>query len=95
MSGILGLFSIGQTTGMVVDSGEGATHTLPVYEGYASVHAVNRLYVSGEFLTMHLRDMLEKRGYSFTTPYELDIVRKIKETECYVAEDFENEKKLS
>ena len=80
---------------MVVDAGEGTTHTLPVFEGYASCHAINRLDVAGEFLTAHLRDMLEKRGYSFTTPYELDIVRKIKETECYVAEDYKKEKKLS
>lgn len=76
---------------MGIDSGEGATHTVPIYEGYTCIHAINTLHFSGAELTSYLRDLLEVRGYSFTTPYERDIVQSIKENLCYVSEDYQAE----
>ena len=93
MAPALGLFATGATTGLAVDSGEGGTHTVPVYEGYSCVHAINSLKFSGEALTRHLRDLLDERGYSFTTPKDLDIVRDIKERLCYISEDYSTELK--
>jgi Actin and related proteins len=83
----LGLFSAGKTIGIVVDSGEGGTHTVPVYEGYSCVHAINKLKFAGGEMTSYLRDLLDERGYSFTTPKEIDIVRDIKEKLCIVSEE--------
>jgi actin-related protein len=83
----LGLYGQGKTIGLVVDSGEGATHVVPVYEGYPCVHAINTVTVSGGDVTEYLRLLLEKRGYSFTTNPEMEIVRNIKEQFCELNPD--------
>lgn len=88
---VLSLYASGRTTGITLHSGDGVTHTVPVYEGYALPHAVIRMDLAGRDVTDHLTQLINKNGHAICGDKQRDDVQAIKEQHCYIAVDFEAE----
>ena len=82
---VLSLYASGRTTGVVLDVGEGVTHCIPVYEGYALPHSIMRSDIAGRDVTNRLQLLLRKSGLAFSTTAEADFVSTMKEQVCYVS----------
>jgi len=92
---MLVLYAQGLLTGVVVDSGDGVTHIVPVWEGIVPPTLIKRLNVAGRHMTRYLIKLLQVRGYAFNRTADFETVRQIKEELCYVGYDLEVEKRLA
>lgn len=90
---VLSLYASGRTTGIVLDAGDGVSHAVPVYEGFAMPSSIRRIDVAGRDVTEHLQTLLRKSGYVFHTSAEKEVVRLIKESVSYVAPDARKEER--
>jgi actin-related protein len=90
---VLTLYSSGRTTGIVCDSGDGVTHTVPIFDGYSLPHAVQRINLAGRDLTQFMSKILMETGVTLQSSAELEIVRDIKEKTCYIAQNYAAEMK--
>eukprot|EP01012_Entosiphon_sulcatum_P031593 TRINITY_DN4009_c0_g1_i1.p1 TRINITY_DN4009_c0_g1~~TRINITY_DN4009_c0_g1_i1.p1 ORF type:complete len:392 (+),score=68.24 TRINITY_DN4009_c0_g1_i1:171-1346(+) len=95
MSAVLSLYAQGLLTGLVVDTGDGVTHTVPVVEGFLLGKAVKRIDLGGRDVTDYLIKLLLRRGYAFNSTADFDTVRQIKERFCYVSCDHDLESRLA
>ncbi|CAP28660.1 Protein CBG08925 [Caenorhabditis briggsae] len=89
---IMSLFGSGRTTGIVIESGEHATHVTPIYKGKVITGAVSHLDIGGHQLTEYLTTMVSaERSHIFPNGAKLDMARQIKENIGYVVLDYELE----
>ncbi|XP_001365268.1 actin-related protein T2 isoform X2 [Monodelphis domestica] len=88
---VLALYASACVTGLVVDSGDSVTCTVPVFEGYSLPHAVSKLYVAGKDITDYLLRLLLNSGRTFPCTLDKGLVDDIKEKLCYVALDPQKE----
>jgi len=92
---MLVLYAQGLLTGVVVDSGDGVTHVVPVWEGICPPDLIRRLNVAGRHITRYLIKLLQVRGYAFNRSADFETVRQIKEKFCYVGYDLGVESRLA
>jgi hypothetical protein len=90
---VLSLYASGKTTGIVLDSGDGVSHAVPVFQGFAIPNSIRRIDVAGRDVTEHLQQLLRKSGRVFHTSAEKETVKDIKERCGYVALDPAKEEK--
>ncbi|WMV26720.1 hypothetical protein MTR67_020105, partial [Solanum verrucosum] len=88
---VLSLLANGRTNGIVVDSGDTVSHTIPVYEGHAISDAISLLNLGGCHLTQYLVKQTESYYHLAIIAGPSLIVRDMKKTIGYVALDFEQE----
>jgi len=91
----MSLYANGRSTGLVVDSGDGVTHTVPVFEGFSIPHAIEKMEIAGRVITDYCQKLLLEAGHSFTSSAELETVKDIKEKLAFVAQDYDAELQAS
>lgn len=89
------LYAQGLLSGVVVDSGDGVTHVIPVWEGVTPEKLIKRLNVAGRHVTEHLIKLLQVRGYTLNRTADFETARQIKEAACYMGYDLKIEEKLA
>ena len=61
---LLTLMAEGNRTGAVLDSGDGCSHIIPVYEGIIQSEAILKMNIAGRHVTQRLIDLMKLRGYA-------------------------------
>jgi actin-related protein 2 len=91
----LALLGQGLMDGVVLDSGDGVTHCIPIMEGTISNHAIQRLNLAGRHMTEYLVKLLLIRGYAFNLSADFETVREIKERTCYCSCNLELDRRIA
>lgn len=67
MQALMSLFAEGMETAMLLDSGDGVTHVIPVFDGNIIKSSFERLEIAGRHVTNHLLKLMHQRGYAFNS----------------------------
>ena len=91
-SSMLGLFSYGKSSGIVLDCGYNITSTVPVYEGFPLVYASQKINLGGEDLSNKLYDIIKgKLDKTYKTIKGKLLSEDIKDKLGYVSMDIKQE----
>ena len=90
----LTLFCEGLETGIILDSGDGVSHCIPIAFGSLLHHQIKRLDIAGRHITEYLIKLLQIKGYAFNSTADFELVREMKEKYCFVSCDIDSDRKL-
>jgi actin-related protein len=88
---LMSLRASDRASGVVVDIGDSGSHIVPIHEYQIQHNAIAYMKIGGQDLTKYLRDLLQARGYSFSTQSDFEIVRDIKENLCYLSTSYDRD----
>ena len=74
-------------TGVVIDSGDGVTHVIPVADGYVIGSCIKHIPISGRDITYFVQSLLREREVGIPQEQSLETAKSIKEQFCYVCLD--------
>ncbi|CAD6250447.1 unnamed protein product [Miscanthus lutarioriparius] len=80
-----------EMTGVVVDVGDGATHIVPVADGYVIGSSIRSIPITGKDVTQFVHQLLKERGENIPPEESFDVARRIKEMYCYTSSDIVKE----
>lgn len=78
-------------TGIVIDSGDGVTHVIPVAEGYVIGSCIKHIPIAGRDITHFIQSILREREINIPPEQSLETAREIKEQFCYMCPDLAKE----
>lgn len=81
----------GVSTGMVIDSGDGVTHVIPIVDGFVINQAIRHIPLAGRDVTNFVLNALRERGEPLPPDDALVIAQRVKEKYCYIAQDLGTE----
>ena len=70
-------------TGVVIDSGDGVTHVIPVADGYVIGSCIKHIPISGRDITYFIQSLLKEREVGIPPEQSLETAKSIKEQFCY------------
>ncbi|XP_015623038.1 actin-related protein 3 isoform X1 [Oryza sativa Japonica Group] len=80
-----------EMTGVVVDVGDGATHIVPVADGYVIGSSIRSIPITGKDVTQFIQQLLKERGEHIPPEESFDVARRVKEMYCYTCSDIVKE----
>ncbi|CAN6273332.1 unnamed protein product [Urochloa humidicola] len=80
-----------EMTGVVVDVGDGATHIVPVADGYVIGSSIRSIPLTGKDVTQFIQQLMKERGENIPPEESLDVARRVKEKYCYTSSDIVKE----
>ncbi|XP_035980662.1 actin-related protein 3B isoform X2 [Fundulus heteroclitus] len=78
-------------TGIVIDSGDGVTHAIPVAEGYVIGSCIKHIPIAGRDITFFIQQLLRDREVGIPPEQSLETSKAIKERYCYICPDIVKE----
>ncbi|KAG2385774.1 hypothetical protein C9374_002923 [Naegleria lovaniensis] len=84
---VMSMYGCGKVSGVIVESGDGITNVLPIYEGNALMYALKSWHLAGRDVTEYFMNLLQnEKGLVCKTRLDREIVRDLKEKLCYCAQ---------
>ena len=88
---LLSLFSVGLTTGLVIESGDGLTWIVPIINGSIVQHAVQKLPLAGIDVNQNLKSLLMREGVSIASSAADEIIQEAEKKARKIVEDAQTE----